>query len=360
MTPITVVFPEDAPLVFVDGQPRPDHRCGVLFGDSPCNTGECCGEEGFCGTSTQHCSGGCQTPFGRCDSTSAVIPGTTYPREDNRCGPDFGNARCHYGECCSKFGHCGKLTDHCDADFCDTKFGQCAFPVNGLSAVVPITVVHEAFTPTLTSVQVVAPTLTSTKVLTTSVVTVVTQTLAQDIPVASQQLADTTVTSSVVNVAVTQTVSTAGIASTVVQDQPLTQEEELIKACPMEFGTDAFFDCKHLFYQNHAAATFDPVTDCSTVAIASETIAANLPEATQAVQLEVSNEDAEEEEALEEEEEATADELAQEDEELFEGEGPSERELVEAQAQSYSGDATKVSQAPLLTLVLAVAGLMLM
>ncbi|TQS35577.1 hypothetical protein Golomagni_03998 [Golovinomyces magnicellulatus] len=39
------------------------------------------------------------------------------PREDGRCGKDYGNAICDaggvYGKCCSKHGYCGSAPDHC-------------------------------------------------------------------------------------------------------------------------------------------------------------------------------------------------------------------------------------------------------
>lgn len=41
----------------------------------------------------------------------------TTPRSDGRCGSDFGGATCQaggqYGGCCSKYGYCGNMTDHC-------------------------------------------------------------------------------------------------------------------------------------------------------------------------------------------------------------------------------------------------------
>ena len=46
------------------------------------------------------------------------------PRSDNRCGPDFGNASCHSGYCCSKYSYCGKSSDHCGKG-CQGKFGKC-------------------------------------------------------------------------------------------------------------------------------------------------------------------------------------------------------------------------------------------
>lgn len=132
----------------------------------------------------------------------------------------------------------------------------------------------------------------------------------------------------------THTLSSAGAEASVVH--LLTQEEELLQACPMEFGTDAFFDCKHLFYESHTLATFTPVTNASTVAVPEATVTANTV---------VTVED-------DEQDEEDAADIAEEDEELFEGSGPSERDLEVAQSAT-SQAAFKSIDATTVTIMLA-------
>ncbi|KAI8918884.1 hypothetical protein BC831DRAFT_528047, partial [Entophlyctis helioformis] len=38
-----------------------------------CNTGDCCSQYGWCGTSTAHCGAGCQAAFGRCGSAPLLL-----------------------------------------------------------------------------------------------------------------------------------------------------------------------------------------------------------------------------------------------------------------------------------------------
>jgi peptidoglycan/xylan/chitin deacetylase (PgdA/CDA1 family) len=42
---------------------------------------------------------------------------------NNRCGPDFGNAVCAAGYCCSGAGYCGNTAEHCNAPDCLFNFG---------------------------------------------------------------------------------------------------------------------------------------------------------------------------------------------------------------------------------------------
>ncbi len=50
-------------------------------------------------------------------ATSSLESRDTAPRPDGRCGSDFSGATCDpkgaYGGCCSKYGYCGKTSDHC-------------------------------------------------------------------------------------------------------------------------------------------------------------------------------------------------------------------------------------------------------
>jgi len=58
-------------------------------------------------------------------NTSNSTNSTSTPRSDNRCGSSYGNASCHTGYCCSKYGYCGKSKDHCGSG-CQGKFGKCS------------------------------------------------------------------------------------------------------------------------------------------------------------------------------------------------------------------------------------------
>jgi len=95
-----------------------DGRCGKEKGRCP--TGECCSKYGWCGRSSDHCSAdaGCQSTYGQCSKESDEIS------SNGRCGPLDG--KCPEGECCSKYGWCGTSKDHCVvANGCQSEFGKC-------------------------------------------------------------------------------------------------------------------------------------------------------------------------------------------------------------------------------------------
>ncbi|KAI1843754.1 hypothetical protein JX265_001048 [Neoarthrinium moseri] len=48
------------------GNPSPDDTCGGANGYS-CINNQCCSQWGWCGTTSEYCGAGCQSPFGRCD-----------------------------------------------------------------------------------------------------------------------------------------------------------------------------------------------------------------------------------------------------------------------------------------------------
>ncbi|KAL6632607.1 hypothetical protein U3516DRAFT_775101 [Neocallimastix sp. 'constans'] len=97
-----------------------NNRCGKKFGNLKCPSGECCSKHGWCGKSDIHCNvlEGCQSEFGKCNSTENQLKG--------RCGMKFGNLKCPSGECCSKHGWCGKSDIHCNvSEGCQSEFGKC-------------------------------------------------------------------------------------------------------------------------------------------------------------------------------------------------------------------------------------------
>lgn len=117
----------------VDGRyervvPRGDGRCGIMFADAECPEGLCCSPNGWCGDTIAHCTSQADICRGSMPTATSppvqTLPGTQSPgsictgepRNDNRCGPMFGNAKCELGLCCSLFGWCGDTEDHCTTE----------------------------------------------------------------------------------------------------------------------------------------------------------------------------------------------------------------------------------------------------
>ncbi len=100
-------------------EPHIQGKCGVGYGKCP--SGQCCSKYGWCGKTDDYCSSskGCQSEFGDCNGTSS-IPITT--SVDGKCGEDYGT--CPSGQCCSKYGWCGKTDAYC-SEGCQSKFGDC-------------------------------------------------------------------------------------------------------------------------------------------------------------------------------------------------------------------------------------------
>jgi len=106
-------------------------RCGKGYGNCP--TGYCCSKYGWCGQSSIYCSinKGCQSDFGQCQENSKenLQQNTKENFQENskseyKCGKDFG--KCPSGECCSKYGWCGKSTSYClISRGCQSEFGKC-------------------------------------------------------------------------------------------------------------------------------------------------------------------------------------------------------------------------------------------
>jgi len=122
-------------------------RCGKKYGNSKCPAGECCSKHGWCGKTEDHClpSKGCQSEFGECSkektsttttttktTTTATTKTTTTTTKTSatatvkgRCGKNYGNSKCLAGECCSKYGWCGKTEDYClPTKGCQSEFGE--------------------------------------------------------------------------------------------------------------------------------------------------------------------------------------------------------------------------------------------
>jgi len=111
-------------------------RCGPEFNNQKYHHNKCCSKYGWCGRTDEYCkiSKGCQSEFGRCkdkkpntttSSSTRTIPTTTLILKD-RCGPKFNNKKCHYNECCSKYGWCGRTDEYCKiSKGCQSEFGEC-------------------------------------------------------------------------------------------------------------------------------------------------------------------------------------------------------------------------------------------
>ena len=108
-----------------------DGKCGPSVGNLLCDpkssvyTGSCCSQYGWCGNTPAHCGDGClsgcnngaEPSVAQPAATPAPAPGAAAPRDDGRCGKDFGGATCDakgaYGGCCSSYGYCGTTDGHC-------------------------------------------------------------------------------------------------------------------------------------------------------------------------------------------------------------------------------------------------------
>ncbi|KAH4376940.1 hypothetical protein HBH99_208780 [Parastagonospora nodorum] len=102
------------------GSISPDGSCGGTnkFVCKGSKFGDCCSSSGFCGSTTAHCTAGCQVSFGNCTSTDISPDGTCGGTNKYKCK---GSA---FGDCCSSSGYCGSSTTHCTAG-CQTGFGTC-------------------------------------------------------------------------------------------------------------------------------------------------------------------------------------------------------------------------------------------
>eukprot|EP00833_Pecoramyces_ruminatium_P001884 jgi/Orpsp1_1/1175916/evm.model.c7180000055710.1 len=98
-----------------------NHMCGKGYGRCP--AGECCSKYGWCGRSEKHClvEAGCQFIYGECKTSSPIDDRIS---SNGKCGGE--NGKCPSGQCCSKGGECGTSEDHCSVDAgCQIGFGKC-------------------------------------------------------------------------------------------------------------------------------------------------------------------------------------------------------------------------------------------
>jgi peptidoglycan/xylan/chitin deacetylase (PgdA/CDA1 family) len=95
--------------------------------------GNCCSQYNYCGSTTGHCSTGCQSAFGTCSNSASPAPAPApapAPKKkvstDGSCGQGSGFT-CQgssFGNCCSQYNYCGSTTGHCSTG-CQSAFGTC-------------------------------------------------------------------------------------------------------------------------------------------------------------------------------------------------------------------------------------------
>lgn len=102
---------KEVPIIKVNS--APGQVCGPQNGHRKCRSGECCNTMGWCGVSNAHCV--------TQKSKDAKYHGEAVNAKDaklnagpgQRCGPEFKNAKCRPGECCSTLSWCGTSDAHC-------------------------------------------------------------------------------------------------------------------------------------------------------------------------------------------------------------------------------------------------------
>ncbi|KAI1503223.1 glycoside hydrolase/deacetylase [Biscogniauxia marginata] len=106
----------------------PDMTCGNTGAGTQgytCPDSLCCSQYGYCGSTTDYCSTGCQPTFGTCSGGDGGGGGGGDDDDnDNRCGAEFGDRSCSAGACCSEAGWCGTSEDYCQAPACQWEYGS--------------------------------------------------------------------------------------------------------------------------------------------------------------------------------------------------------------------------------------------
>ncbi|KAH3968547.1 hypothetical protein HBI56_233710 [Parastagonospora nodorum] len=111
-------------------------RCGLSFGLTckGSSFGDCCSSYGYCGSTKDYCSKGCQAGYGTCYSTPtppasspAASPVVSPISHDGSCGGPKGYTclNSQFGNCCSKYGWCGSTSAYCQTG-CNPAFGTCS------------------------------------------------------------------------------------------------------------------------------------------------------------------------------------------------------------------------------------------
>ncbi|KAK1594123.1 polysaccharide deacetylase [Colletotrichum navitas] len=154
ITPVSA--PVCAPTPTLNSAISTDGSCGADNGKVCLGSiyGNCCSQYGYCGSDADHCGDGCQTAYGNCTVSSAVLTSPvanavlassatgavlSSPSGTNTaapvvltslnglCGTQNGNTGClgsAFGNCCSQYGYCGSTVNHCGTG-CQTAYGNC-------------------------------------------------------------------------------------------------------------------------------------------------------------------------------------------------------------------------------------------
>ncbi|CAG8897085.1 unnamed protein product [Penicillium egyptiacum] len=101
-----------------NGGPSTSGECGPMFaGNKTCTGtqfGDCCSVNGYCGSTNDYCS----PP--NCYSGACLTTG--YTSTNGECGPNFANnmtcVGSLFGDCCSAAGYCGNSSDYCSGTNC--------------------------------------------------------------------------------------------------------------------------------------------------------------------------------------------------------------------------------------------------
>jgi len=93
-----------------------DHRCGPEYDDAVCDEGRCCSEHEWCGSSTDHCNANSYEEYSDGNCNPGGDDGDCVSEQDtgHRCGPNYDDAVCDEGRCCSQHEWCGDSADHCN------------------------------------------------------------------------------------------------------------------------------------------------------------------------------------------------------------------------------------------------------
>ncbi|KUJ12802.1 uncharacterized protein LY89DRAFT_785380 [Mollisia scopiformis] len=87
-----------------------------------CGPELCCSQYGYCGSTADFCSTGCQVGAGYCWPETGPPP-----TQNGYCGALHNGTTCvgwPTGQCCSQYGSCGNTTDYCGGG-CQSEFGIC-------------------------------------------------------------------------------------------------------------------------------------------------------------------------------------------------------------------------------------------
>ncbi|EGF80802.1 hypothetical protein BATDEDRAFT_24715 [Batrachochytrium dendrobatidis JAM81] len=101
-------------------------KCGPKHGR--CKGSLCCSDRGYCGVDVSHCISQCNPLYGECgNDLSPAIKASLTLTDDNTCGRRY-NKVCPPESCCSRDGECGTSTAHCSVG-CQGLFGICKLPI---------------------------------------------------------------------------------------------------------------------------------------------------------------------------------------------------------------------------------------